>query len=74
MERRTTSGIPLRAGYYIAADKMDVPGGFPIGHQWRLDIRNDHLQYAIFWFGMALVMGLVFILYHYRRDEDVPQS
>jgi surfeit locus 1 family protein len=61
------AGIPLRAGYYIASDKLDVPGGFPIGHQWRLDIRNDHLQYAITWYSLALALLVIYILYHRRK-------
>lgn len=58
----------------VYASELANPGAYPVGGQARIDIPNDHLQYAIFWYGMALVMGFVFILYHYRRDENVPQT
>lgn len=61
------AGIPLRAGYYIVADKADLPGGFPVGRQWRLDIRNDHLQYALTWYSLALALLVIYILYHRRK-------
>jgi surfeit locus 1 family protein len=62
-----TAGIPLRAGYYILAGKSDLPGGYPVAHQWRLDIRNDHLQYAITWYSLALALLVIYILYHHRK-------
>jgi len=62
-----TAGIPLRAGYYIVSDKAELPGGFPVGRQWRLDIRNDHLEYAITWYSLALALLVIYILYHRRK-------
>lgn len=58
----------------VYASELANPGVYPVGGQAQIDIPNNHLQYAIFWYGMALVMGFVFILYHYRRDDDVPQT
>jgi surfeit locus 1 family protein len=34
-----------------------VPGVWPAGGQVRLDIPNDHKQYAVFWFTMALALA-----------------
>lgn len=61
------AGIPLRAGYYVVADDADLPGGFPKGGQWRLDIRNDHLEYALTWYSLAVALLVIYILYHRRR-------
>jgi surfeit locus 1 family protein len=61
------AGMPLRAGYYIVSDEADLPGGFPVGRQWRLDIRNDHLQYALTWYSLALALLVIYILYHRRK-------
>lgn len=36
----------------------DYPSGFAVAAQ----IRNDHLQYALFWFGMAAILLVVFVL------------
>ena len=61
------AGMPLRSGYYIVASKLDLPGGLPKGGQWRLDIRNDHLQYALTWYSLALALLVIYILYHRRK-------
>lgn len=61
------AGVPLRDGYYIMAGKADVPGSYPVGHQWRLDIRNDHLEYAITWYSLAVALLVIYILYHRRK-------
>jgi surfeit locus 1 family protein len=55
--------------FYILDGNEDVPGLYPVGKQWRLDIRNDHLQYALTWFGLALGLLVIYIVYH-RRPED----
>ncbi|HAT35998.1 MAG TPA: SURF1 family protein [Rhodospirillaceae bacterium] len=62
------SGHQFPAGYYLLDGNRQVPGGFPVGHQWTLNIRNDHLQYAITWYAMALALLVIYILYH-RKSE-----
>ena len=58
----TAGTPPLQSFYILAANKTD--GGLPVGHQWRLDVRNDHLQYAITWFALALGLLTIYLLYH----------
>src|SRR5688572_18901786 len=41
---------PVLDRFFLEADAEPNPGGFPVGGQTRLDIPNDHLQYAITWF------------------------
>jgi surfeit locus 1 family protein len=48
----------------IEADATPNPGGWPIGGQTRVDFPNDHLQYATTWFGLALALLAVYLLYH----------
>ena len=48
----------------IEADATPNPGGWPLGGQTRVDFPNDHLQYAITWFGLALALLAVYLLYH----------
>ncbi len=50
-----------------AADADPRP---PIGGQTRLDIPNNHLQYAITWFGLAGVLVVIFVLYQLRRGRE----
>ncbi len=49
---------------YLEADGAPNPGGFPIGGQTRTDLPNDHLQYAITWYALALALSVIYILYH----------
>ena len=41
----------------------------PIGGQTRLDIPNDHLQYAITWFLIALAAAGVYLAYHWENGH-----
>lgn len=61
-------GMPLTGGFYIVADKAGTPGVFPVGRQWRLDIRNNHLEYAITWFSLAAALLVIYLLYHRNRS------
>ena len=53
----------------IEADATPNPGGWPLGGQTNVDIPNDHLQYAITWFGLALALMGVYLLYHRSRGR-----
>jgi len=58
------------APFFLEADKSKVPGFWPEGGQTRLEIPNNHLQYAITWFLLATVLLIVYGLYVrslYRR-------
>ena len=39
----------------------------PRGGQTRLALRNDHLSYALTWFGLAIVLAAVFGAFALRR-------
>ena len=41
----------------------------PIGGRTRLDIPNNHLQYAVTWFSFAVILLVIYLLYH-RRPID----
>jgi surfeit locus 1 family protein len=53
--------------YYIDADAAPNPGGLPVGGQTRLDLPNDHLQYAITWYALAAGLLGVYIVFIRRR-------
>lgn len=56
--------------YYVAAGSRPNPGGYPVGGQTRLTVRNEHLQYAITWFALSLVGIVIYVLYHRRRERQ----
>jgi surfeit locus 1 family protein len=55
--------------YYIDAGPKPNPGGYPVGGQTRMTIRNEHLQYAITWFALGFIGIVIYLLYHRRRDK-----
>lgn len=57
--------------YVLASDDTQVPGGVPIGGQGRIEIRNEHLQYAITWYALAVALLVIYVLYH-RRPRGKP--
>src|SRR5215467_6103620 len=55
------------ARFYIDADATPNPGGWPKGAVTRLELPNDHLQYAITWFSLAVALIVVYFLFHRRN-------
>jgi surfeit locus 1 family protein len=53
--------------FYIDADATPNPGGWPKGGVTPLELPNDHLQYAITWFSLAVALIVVYVLYHRPR-------
>ena len=60
---------PRLGTFFLEADAAPNPGGVPIGGQTRLDIPNDHLQYAITWFLIALALAGVYLAYHWENGR-----
>lgn len=48
---------------YVDADATPVPGGYPQGGQANTDLPNDHLQYALTWYGLAVVCLIYYLLF-----------
>jgi surfeit locus 1 family protein len=65
-------GEPV-APVMIDRDKTPLPGGFPLGGQTRIDIPNNHLSYAITWFGLAYTLVIMFAIYA-RRSLKAAKS
>ena len=63
------TGQPLRPAI-LEADAADIPGGLPVGGQFRAEIPNRHLEYALTWYALAAVLVVIYIVYHRRRDGD----
>jgi surfeit locus 1 family protein len=64
-------GIVSVERFYVEAGPAENPGGFPIGGVTRFEIPNDHLQYAITWYAMALIGIVIYLLYHRRRAREL---
>jgi surfeit locus 1 family protein len=62
-------GIALKVPALIEADATPNPGGWPKGGQTVVTFRNEHLSYAITWFGLAAGLLGVWIAYHVSRSR-----
>jgi surfeit locus 1 family protein len=51
----------------VEADDRPNPGGLPIGGLTRIALTNNHLQYAITWYGLALTLVGVYVAFSLRR-------
>jgi len=49
------------------ADGLAGARAYPIAGQTVTDIRNNHLQYAVTWFGMAATLVVIYVLYQVRH-------
>ncbi|QRM28471.1 SURF1 family protein [Microvirga sp. VF16] len=61
------------APFLIDADASPNPGSWPRGGQTPLTVPNNHLQYAVTWFGIALTLIGVFAAFAWRRLKG-PES
>lgn len=51
----------------VEADDRPNPGGLPIGGLTRIALTNNHLQYAVTWYGLALTLVVVYLSFSLRR-------
>lgn len=56
-------GLSPAAPFIVDADAAPMPGGWPIGGMTTIDIPNNHLNYALTWFGLAVGLFAVFAAY-----------
>ena len=55
---------------YVDADAAPLPGGLPIGGQTYAKLPNDHLQYALTWYGLAAVCAIYYLLFVRGRVKE----
>ena len=63
-----TAGQATLPVHYILSSDRSERGNLPRGKQWSLDIKNDHLEYAITWYSLALALLVIYILFHRKQD------
>jgi len=61
--------LTLAAPVVIEADATPNPGGLPKGGQTVVNFRNQHLSYAVTWYGLAAVLLGVWLAYHISRGR-----
>ncbi len=63
------AGLAGTRPYLIEGLRQPIPGGFPVGGEIQVALRNDHLQYAITWYALALALMVIYVLYHLKLDD-----
>ena len=61
--------LTLAAPVVIEADRAPNPGGWPQGGKTVVSFRNQHLTYAVTWFGLAICLLGVWLAYHISRGR-----
>ncbi|MFT5182120.1 MAG: surfeit locus 1 family protein [Alphaproteobacteria bacterium] len=56
------------APFYVQlAPDATPPKVYPVGDVPNVALRNPHLQYAITWYALALVLLVIYVIFHVRR-------
>jgi surfeit locus 1 family protein len=66
-EMAAARGLSRTAPFYVEADTTPNPGGWPRGGRAGINLPNNHLQYALTWFGLALTLAGVFAAFAWQR-------
>jgi surfeit locus 1 family protein len=51
------------APFFVELESPSPPGGLPQAGALKATLRNEHLQYAITWYGLAAVVTVMFVLW-----------
>jgi surfeit locus 1 family protein len=62
--------VPV-APYYVDAIRAPGPYVLPIGASTEIVVRNEHLQYAVTWFLLAGTLLVIYVIYHYRPEDEM---
>jgi surfeit locus 1 family protein len=60
------------APFFVELESPQPPGRLPQAGVLKPNLRNEHLQYAITWFGLAVVVGVMFLVWlgsRWRRAD-----
>ena len=63
------AGLEPLATWYVEAGDFPNPGGFPVGGQLKVDLPNDHLEYAVTWYSLALVLFVIYLIHSTKHEE-----
>jgi surfeit locus 1 family protein len=70
-----TAGLPADyklVPFFVDANDAPNPGGLPVGGVTIIDLPNNHLQYAVTWYGLAAALAGVLLVW-LRRPAKKPE-
>jgi surfeit locus 1 family protein len=62
------------APFFVDQEAPPPPGGLPRVGKIAPNLRNDHLQYALTWYALAVVLAVVFVVWLRSRAREARQS
>lgn len=69
------AGIAEAPVLFVDADaSVTVPGGWPRSGHTRLTFTNNHLAYAFTWYSGAVVLAVIYVMWHRRRARESQKS
>jgi surfeit locus 1 family protein len=63
-------GIGAVAPFSVEQESPTPPGGWPQPGKLVVNLRNEHLQYAITWYGLALALVVLFAVWAIKSGRD----
>jgi surfeit locus 1 family protein len=60
--------------FFVDADASPNPGGLPIGGVTLFEQPNNHLQYAITWYGLALALVVITVIAYLKGKRREPEQ
>ena len=55
--------------FYIDLLRKDEKSNIPIAIEGRIDIPNNHLQYAITWYSLAIGLVIIYLSWHHSNGR-----
>jgi surfeit locus 1 family protein len=65
-------GLPAVAPFYVEQESPVPPGGMPQPGKLVPKLRNEHSQYALTWFGLAIVLVVAFGVWAFNSGSEEP--
>jgi cytochrome oxidase assembly protein ShyY1 len=63
-------GWGVVAPFYVEQETPVPPGGLPHPAPLKVQLRNDHFQYALTWYGLAVVLVVMFAVWGVRQRRQ----
>jgi surfeit locus 1 family protein len=63
-------GLGAVAPFYVEQESPTPPGGLPRPGKLMVNLRDEHLQYAVTWYGLAVVLVGVFVAWAFSSRRD----
>lgn len=62
-------GSDVAQDVFFRALKTDTVKGLPLAGDTQIEQRNDHLQYAITWYSLAIILIVIYGVFHMRVEK-----